>query len=658
MLTVSALLALASLVAAQAPSYAPTRVDCPSGDLIERTGSPGNNQTLAQGEQQYLDNRRANVSPQLWQNYLQENATGSTGYDAMQIVNQQPKLALAVSGGGLRASLYGAGTISALDNRNSSTAGGLLQLADYISGLSGGSWTVTSIALNDMEEIYPMVTGEGSSRTGGWNLDADILAPGGLLSFGDNTDYYDALFEDVRAKADAGFPVSITDIWGRSLTYHFLNGTNEENFFSTDARHDSGTLFSSIRLTTNFQAGAMPFPIVVTTSRVSEDQQVSGQSSTVIPLSNTQFEITPFSFGSFDPTLAARIAVEYMGTQLNNGAPANTSACVNNFENAGFVMGSSASLFNAVQTGSFSSDVIQQLIQTLLSQVTEIQQSVSSIPLIANYPNTFQNWSPDTGVAFESAGNDILQITDGGENGENVPIGPLLVKAREVDIIMAIDSSADTDQTWPNGTSLLATRDRVLQHSRNYTNFPPIPETQQEFVDQGLNVRPTFFGCNSTVGGYMNASGAYPIVIYAPNAPAPLDNPFLTNTTTLTLNYDYDEVVGFLDSAHANALKGFPDSSTPNTPDPQWPLCLKCAVVDRARQRALINRTEACQSCFNRYCWSDDVAEQLVNATETAQNNTPSGGDGSNAAASIMPLNAGGVVASVLAVAAGVALLA
>ncbi|GAA5828184.1 hypothetical protein JCM11251_002624 [Rhodosporidiobolus azoricus] len=652
MRTVATLLALASLVAAQAPSYAPVRVQCPSGDLVERTGTPTNgDQTLAQGEEQYLENRRQNVSPQLWQNYLQENATGSTGYDAMQIVNQQPRLGLAVSGGGLRASLYGAGTISALDNRNSSTAGGLLQLADYMSGLSGGSWAVTSLALNDLEEIYPMVTGEGSSRTGGWMLDRDILAPGGLLSFSENTDYYDALFEDVRAKANAGFPVSITDIWGRALTLHFLNGTNEDNFFSTEARHDSGTLFSSIRLTTNFQAGAMPFPIVVTTSRVSEDQQVSGQSSTVIPLSNTQFEITPYTFGSFDPSLAGRIAIEYMGTQGNNGQPANTSACVEYFENAGFVMGSSASLFNAVQTGSFSSDVVQQLIQTLLQQITDIEQSTAAIPLIANYPNSFQNWSPNTGVAFESAGNNILQITDGGENGENVPIGPLLVKAREVDIVFAMDASADTDQTWPNGTSLLATRDRVNQHLQNFTNFPPIPETQQEFVDQGLNVRPTFFGCNSTVGGFMNASGAYPIVIYAPNAPAPLANPYLTNTTTLTLNYDYDEVIGFLDSAHANALKGFPDSSSPNTPDPQWPLCLKCAVVDRARQRAMINRTEACQSCFNRYCWSDDVAEQLVNATQTAQNSQPQQPDNGSAS-----LRTGG--AAVLAVLAGVALLA
>ncbi|BGP12467.1 hypothetical protein JCM10213v2_000384 [Rhodosporidiobolus nylandii] len=621
MLTQLLTLSLAGLAAAQAPSYAPQRVDCPSGSLIERTGSPKNgSQTLAEQESSYLSKRR-DYRQQAFLDYINDQSTGQTGYSASDVLGQQPTLGIAVSGGGLRASLYGAGTISALDSRNSSTAGGLLQLADYLTGLSGGSWAVTSIALNDMEEIYPMVLGVNSSRTGGWLLERDILAPGGLLSFSDNSNYYDSLFDDVRKKAEAGFPVSLVDIWGRALSLHFLNGTNADNFYSTDAAKDEGTLFQSIALTTQFQAGGMPFPIVVTTSRVSAEEQVTGQSSTVIPLKNTQFEVSPYTFGSFDPTLSARIPVQYLGTQLDNGNP--TNSCVNYFDNAGFIMGSSAALFNAIQN-EFSSPIFTQLISTLLSDISDIQNDVDAVALVANYPNSFGNFTPDGGATFESAGNEILQITDGGENGENVPIGPLLVRAREVDVVFAIDASADTEYNWPNGTSLLATAERASNYSNGYTNFPPIPANQQEFVDQGLNVRPTFFGCNSTSGGFMNASDAYPIVIYAPNAPAvTLDNYYQTNTTTLTLNYEYDEVVGFLDSAHANALKGFPDPNTPNVADDQWPLCLKCAVIDRARQRAMINRTEACESCFNRYCWSDGVADVLTNATTTAQSNNP-----------------------------------
>lgn len=203
---------------------------------------------------------------------------------------------------------------------------------------------MTSLALNDLEPIYALVTGENSSRAGGWLLDRDILAPSGLLGFGDNSAYYQALEEDVRAKAAAGFPISITDLWGRALAYHFLNETTEENFYSTDAAHDQGTLFSSIRYAPTFQSGSMPYPILATTSRIDESQQLTNDSTSVIPLENTAFEITPYTFGSFEATLAAYIPIEYLGTQLSNGQP--TNSCVNYFDNAGFMMGVRALTFS------------------------------------------------------------------------------------------------------------------------------------------------------------------------------------------------------------------------------------------------------------------------------------------------------------------------
>lgn len=188
----------------------------------------------------------------------------------------------------------------------------------------------------------------------------------------------------------------------------------------------------------------MPIPLLVSTSRVSEKMQTSGTSTTVIPLNNTQFEFTPFTFGSYDSTLQALIPVEYTGTQLSNGQPPNSSACVHAFENAGFFMGSSAALFNAVQQ-EISNPIWTELIQRLLADITDIQTTTESVALVANYPNSFQNFQPDGGFTFESSSNDILQITDGGENGENVPLSPLLVKARELDFILAADASADTD---------------------------------------------------------------------------------------------------------------------------------------------------------------------------------------------------------------------
>lgn len=64
-----------------------------------------------------------------------------------------------------------------------------MQLAEYFSGLSGGSWAVSSFAMNDLPTTYDLVLGQNGQT--GWLLDKDILAPGGLLGFGDNDDYYE-----------------------------------------------------------------------------------------------------------------------------------------------------------------------------------------------------------------------------------------------------------------------------------------------------------------------------------------------------------------------------------------------------------------------------------------------------------------------------------
>jgi lysophospholipase len=40
------------------------------------------------------------------------------------------------------------------------------------------------------------------------------------------------------------------------------------------------------------------------------------------------------------------INLTYAGTRLTNGQPPNKTACVTGFDQAGFIMGTSASLFN------------------------------------------------------------------------------------------------------------------------------------------------------------------------------------------------------------------------------------------------------------------------------------------------------------------------
>jgi lysophospholipase len=77
--------------------------------------------------------------PATWVDWLGDGS--GIGYDLTQFTGKVPRLAIAFSGGGHRAALFGAGVRNALDIRNDSAknagTGGLLQAASYVSGLSG-----------------------------------------------------------------------------------------------------------------------------------------------------------------------------------------------------------------------------------------------------------------------------------------------------------------------------------------------------------------------------------------------------------------------------------------------------------------------------------------------------------------------------------------
>jgi lysophospholipase len=49
------------------------------------------------------------------------------------------------------------------------------------------------------------------------------------------------------------------------------------------------------------------------------------------------------------------------------------------------------------------------------------------------------------------------------------------------------------------------------------------------------------------------------------------------------------------------ATQGYP--AYPATKDLDWPSCLACAIVDRARERSGVARSGICTTCLNRYCW-------------------------------------------------------
>jgi lysophospholipase len=182
-----------------------------------------------------------------------------------------------------------------------------------------------------------------------------------------------------------------------------------------------------------------------------------------------------------------------------------------------------------------------------------------------------------------------LTLTDGGEDGQNIPLYPLIQPQRHVDVIFAVDSSADTTYSWPNGTSLVATYERSLNTTiENGTAFPSIPD-QNTFINLGLNNRPTFFGCNSS-----NNTGDTPLIVYLPNAP------YITYSNVSTFNLEYNET-----QRNAIIRNGYDVATLGNgTIDAEWPACMACAVLSRPFTRTGTTVPAACSQCFERYCWN------------------------------------------------------
>ncbi|KAG7446364.1 phospholipase B [Guyanagaster necrorhizus] len=606
MLPFSLLLLIVPVLAQQNPEqdsvddYAPkVNQQCPditNTDFI-RAFTPSN-QTLHPQEAEYIRTRNSTVISPAWLDWLGNGS--QLGYDIGRFQGHFPTIGIAIPGGGLRSAQFGAGALNALDARNDTAksigTGGLLQVSSYIAGLSGGSWVTGSLFFNNFPTINDLVFGNGDDLAG-WLLDLPFATPDGTDIFSDNNQYFfGSILWSIMAKANAGVDTSITDPWSRMISYHFLNQTDRMNFFTNDTGHGAGQLWSHIPDIPAFQNHQFPFPLVVADSR-----PVGSNLTTTLDLDAVVYEITPFELASYDPNLSAAVNLSFAGTHLSNGKPENGSACVSGFDQAGFVMGSSASLFNQIldfarnTLNGFSSDDSSGILYVLSRQLQEVRTRADDV---ANWPNPFNGIKSDT---FVDSDKDWLELIDGSSNQENIPYGPLFVKVRGLDVIVTLDSSADQVNDWPNGTGLLFSAKRQAnQLLPSHQQFPPIPQTPEAFIDAGVNLRPTFFGCDP-----VQDPQEYPLVIYIPQAPPFNGDDPVINSATFRLTYTQKHTRLFLDQVFNNTISGF----TPNTTlaDPDFPICLQCASVDRARYKvssnATIARSSICEQCFKQYCY-------------------------------------------------------
>lgn len=578
----------AATVAAWSPSggYAPAEVDCPDFNLVRIADN------ISDSEAEWIAERHK-VADTYLQTFLDD--AGLEDFDAALFLlnttgGRSLTVGLAFSGGGYRAMLSGAGQLAALDNRTTgaheSGLGGLLQALTYLAGLSGGNWLVGSIVLNNFTSVQAIVDGDVSI----WDLEHLIVNYGGwnlIKAY----EYYKDLYDDVTSKEDAGFDITLTDTWGRALSHQF---------FPELISYGDSLLWSQIRDLDAFTSYEMPFPVVVANGRTPGEYILSGNS--------TVFEVNAFELGLWDPSLYSFTDVKYLGTKVSDGEPVN-GTCYGGFDNAGFIMGTSLSLFNQfvlqINTTSLTT-AIKSLITELLDKVSSDEDDIAVYK-----PNPFKSVS-EAGVE-SITDNDTLYLVDGGEDLQNIPLYPLLQPERGLDVLFAFDNSADTDENWPNGTSMVASYERQFLSQGNNTIFPYVPDAAT-FRNLNLTARPAFFGCDASnltllTDGDTDRALLLPLIVYTANRPFT----YYSNVLTFTLSYEDYQKRGLIKN-------GFEVASRLNgTLDDNWKACVACAIIRREQERQGIEQSDQCAECFSEYCWDGSIDDSTpgVNFTET-----------------------------------------
>lgn len=571
-------------------TYAPARVACPAD--VGRGDGGGRSARLVRdadsvpaAEAAWVDARRVHTDRAL-ATFLARTGVADVGgsgdsaaAEAWLADAKEPvRVGLAFSGGGYRAMLAGAGQFAALDARTpGATApghlGGLVQGATYMAGLSGGAWLVGSVALNNFSTIDALRSPHDGG-SGVWDLRHSIFNPGGANVLA-TAGYYSRLVGDVGGKARAGFNTTVTDMWGRMLSQQFVGVPGG----------GPAMAWSDIQQHAAFAAHEMPLPIVLANGRAPETK--------IISTNSTVFEISPFELGSWDPSLRRFANLTWLGSDVYNGLPQGPQ-CVLGFDQAGFVMGTSSSLFNFLVLRLNTTDAppfVRAAAESVISTV-----DVDSVDTAVYKPNPF------LGAGSGSiARADYLSLVDAGEDRQNVPFYPLVQPQRRVDAVLAFDNSANTPHSWPNGSSLEATFRRQFGAQRiPGVAFPSVPDSRT-FLNKGMSQRPVFLGCyasNFTTESTDDAP-AYipPVIVYTSNS----YYTYFSNTSTFKMRYDDAEKHGIIQNTYATATYGN------GTLDAEYPACVGCALIQRELERRGTPQSPQCRACFARYCWDGSL---------------------------------------------------
>lgn len=249
----------------------------------------------------------------------------------------------------------------------------------------------------------------------------NFSAPYDVGPTGNETEFFNNIFENAGAKAELGFPVSVADTFGQFWATWLPQNSTYLNYSDLAANGSS------------LAEGAGPMPIITLA------EVVPGQSPEIgkimYPGRNdtngfnlTSYEVTPFEFGSWvGGRVQGFIPTQWLGTTMDNGTAQNSSQCVAGFDKFSLVQGSTTNAFCAWfiddfygrpifakrsihnrQQGSNETDDIpipqgqeqSPLVQIVNETASNFQQTFNE-SMWATYPNPFQGYSDAMGNTSE-----------------------------------------------------------------------------------------------------------------------------------------------------------------------------------------------------------------------------------------------------------------
>lgn len=553
-------------------SYAPnTKAQCPTTKSLIREAKD-----ISDQEKDWLKLRQAKTQKAL-QSYLKKVGLNET--DKLDDVT----IGVAISGGGYRLMLVGGGEVAGLDLRVNSPLGGVLDLATYISALSGGLWLLHSMMAYDWPSVaqlqdkwqvdknHALINLLANWFKLGWSVLTNNLE--GALTQLNN---WPQIKNETDAKRQAGFGVTLTDYWGRGLAYQMTPGPD----------YGSNRTLLDIRDSTPFKNHDMPFPLIIAVGR--------RPGTLVYNLNSTVVEMNPYEIGSFDTSLNSFSDIKYLGTQVDNG---RFNQCTTGFDNLGFVAGTLLLLFNQYLHTLVCDDcdqlnfIVKWIAKKFLTYLSNNYQDVAEYS-----PNPFFN--SEFAALSNITKNDTLYLIDGGLARETIPLSSLMTKERKLDMVFAFDNGNDRDNSFPSGEALVLTYQRQFGDQGKLTLCPYVPPASK-FLQQNFTARPVFFGCDAKNLTDLQKDGVTPpLVVYMANRPYNT----LSNVTLYQLDYtnqQRDQLVdnGFNVATRANA-----------TFDSDWAQCVACAMIRRSQERQNVLQSDACQKCFKKYCWDGLVS--------------------------------------------------